>query len=392
MLRILFLSRAYPPTVGGIENQNYAISVWLGKKADVTTIANRGGKRHLPVFLPCAAVRAFFLAFRTDAILLGDGVLAPIGLFLKLTHPRTPILSVIHGLDLTFGTKKGFLATVYKAVNLPSLRSLDRLLAVSRQTRDVAISIGIPAENTSVIPNGIDPDDVLEAHGRTDLDRLLGEDTTNRFVILRVGRYVKHKGVEWFIRNVVPKLPDTVLFVAGGAVVRKKTAGDHDYFPLCETAVKELNLETKVRLLTDLPQDDLKVLLNTSDIAVSPNIPVPGSMEGFGINVLEASVCGLPVVASRLEGLAEAITDGKNGRLVEPENADAFRDAILDFMTDDAARTAFGTRAAAYTREHYHWDAISDRYLEILQLEKAQADKTQNSKQSTNITKYENTN
>ena len=242
MLRILFLSRAYPPTVGGIENQNYAISVWLGKKADVTTIANRGGKRHLPVFLPCAAVRAFFLAFRTDAILLGDGVLAPIGLFLKLTHPRTPILSVIHGLDLTFGTKKGFLATVYKAVNLPSLRSLDRLLAVSRQTRDVAISIGIPAENTSVIPNGIDPDDVLEAHGRTDLDRLLGEDTTNRFVILRVGRYVKHKGVEWFIRNVVPKLPDTVLFVAGGAVVRKKTAGDHDYFPLCETAVKELGL------------------------------------------------------------------------------------------------------------------------------------------------------
>ncbi len=368
-MKILFISRAYPPTVGGIENQNAAIATWLGRKAEVTTLANRRGKRFLPVFLPYAAIWAFFAAFRVDAVLLGDGVLAPIGLFLRLTHPRTPVLSVIHGLDLTFGRKEGLLAKAYQAINLPSLRHLDRLLAVSRQTKDVAVSIGIPEKSISVIPNGIDPDDVLEVHDRTNLDRLLGEDTKSRFVILRVGRYVKHKGVEWFIRNVIPKLPDNVLFVAAGAVVRKKTAGDHDYFPLCETAVKELGLETKVRLLTNLPQNDLRILLNTADIAVSPNIPVPGSMEGFGINVLEASVCGLPVVASRLEGLAEAIQDGENGRLVPPEDADAFRDAILDFMGNTTERKAFGARAAAHTRKHYHWDAISDRYMEVLQQE-----------------------
>jgi glycosyltransferase involved in cell wall biosynthesis len=368
-MKILFLSRAYPPTVGGIENQNAAIATWLGKKADVTTIANRRGKRFLPVFLPYVTIRAFFAAFRADAILLGDGVLAPIGYFLKLTHPRTPVLSVIHGLDLTFGMKQGLLAKLYQAINLPSLRNLDRLLAVSRQTKDVAVSIGVPEANISVIPNGIDPDDVLETHDRSDLDRLLGEDTGNRFVILRVGRYVKHKGVEWFIRNVVPTLPANVLFIAAGAVVRKKTAGDDDYFPLCEKAVKELGLEGKVRLLTDLPQSDLTILYNTADIAVSPNIPVPGSMEGFGINVLEASICGLPVIASRLEGLAEAVQDGENGRLVEPKDAGAFRDVILEFMQDEDKRKSFGAHAATYTKKHYHWDAISDKYIKVLQQE-----------------------
>lgn len=373
-MNILFISRAYPPTVGGIENQNYALSVWLAKKATVTTIANKRGKRFLPIFLPYAAMKAFFLAFRSDAILLGDGVLAPIGSFLKLTHPRTPVLSVIHGLDLTFGAKPGLLATLYRSINLPSLKHLDRLLAVSRQTEEVARALGIPRENISVIPNGIDPADVLTTCERRSLDTLLGENTRDRFVILRIGRYVKHKGVEWFIRNVVPNLPDTALFVAAGAVVKKKTAGDDDYFPRCEQAIQELHLEKKVRLLTDLPQEELKILLNTADIAVSPNIPVPGSMEGFGINVLEASICGLPVVASRLEGLQEAITDGENGTLVEPENAEAFLGAILSFMEDGADRKAFGTRAAAFTRRHYHWDAISDQYIETIKKETARSE------------------
>lgn len=368
-MKLLFISRAYPPTVGGIENQNYALSVWLAKKATVTTIANKRGKRFLPIFLPYATIKACFLAFHSDAILLGDGVLAPVGFFLKLMHPRTKVFSVIHGLDLTFGAKPGLLAKLYRSINLPSLKHLDRLLAVSCQTEGVARALGIPRENISVIPNGIDPADILKPHDRSDLDALLKENTSEKFVILRIGRYVKHKGVEWFIRNVVPNLPDTTLFVAAGAVVKKKTAGDDDYFPRCEQAVRELHLEKKVRLLTDLPQEELKILLNAADIAVSPNISVPGSMEGFGINVLEASICGLPVVASRLEGLQEAITDGENGKLVEPENAEAFLDAILSFMENDADRKAFGTRAAAYTQEHYHWDAISDQYIETIKRE-----------------------
>ena len=51
-MNILFISRAYPPVTGGIENQNYALSVWLPRYATVKTLANRHGRAFLPLFAP----------------------------------------------------------------------------------------------------------------------------------------------------------------------------------------------------------------------------------------------------------------------------------------------------------------------------------------------------
>ena len=60
-MKILFISRAYPPTVGGIENQNYELSVWLPKSEqveEVKTIANKYGRKLLPLFLPLSRQQA----------------------------------------------------------------------------------------------------------------------------------------------------------------------------------------------------------------------------------------------------------------------------------------------------------------------------------------------
>ncbi|NTW15138.1 MAG: glycosyltransferase family 4 protein, partial [Candidatus Moranbacteria bacterium] len=300
-MRILFVSRAYPPVIGGIENQNRDLALWLGKKADLRLIANTRGKTFLPIFLPYAFFKALIFSFSSDILLVGDGVLAPLAAAVGILHPGLKTAAVVHGLDLTFGRRPGFLSRFYRSVNLPSLRRLDRIFAVSGHTREVAIKSGIEPKRITVIRNGIDPSELVTSRRRDLLDRLVGVPTENRFVILRIGRYVEHKGVEWFIRNVVPKLPEKALFVAAGSVVGKRTAGDNDYFPTCERTVGELGLDERVRLLTNLPQADILTLLNASDLAVSPNIPVPGTMEGFGINVIEANACGLPVIAADLE-------------------------------------------------------------------------------------------
>ena len=101
-MKILFISRAYPPIVGGIENQNYELGKWLGKIADVTIIANKKGKKFLPFFLPYAIVKSLLIARKYDAVLLGDGVLGIIAYKLKFFYPKKPIICVVHGLDLTF--------------------------------------------------------------------------------------------------------------------------------------------------------------------------------------------------------------------------------------------------------------------------------------------------
>ncbi|MEK9173662.1 MAG: glycosyltransferase family 4 protein [Patescibacteria group bacterium] len=365
-MKILFISRAYPPITGGIENQNYALSVWLPKITETTTIANRFGKAGLPLFIPRVLIQSLWQARKFDAILLGDGVLAPVGAVLKICYPSKIVASVLHGLDITFATKEGFLSKLYALVNIPCLKTLDRLICVSEETLQTAVRAGIDAEAVEVIHNGIDPEAVLRPTTRQELEQLLGMSLVDKYVILRTGRYVAHKGVEWFIREVMPILPKNIIFVAAGAVVKKNTPGDTDYFPLCEKAVQELDLSDNVKLMTNLPWEHMQILFNSVDVVVSPNIPIPGSMEGFGLTVLEAAICERPVVASDLEGLKDALTHKQNGILVAPLDALAYKEAILTLLNDDQARLAFGVQAAVYTEEHYHWHLIAKKYVAAL--------------------------
>jgi glycosyltransferase involved in cell wall biosynthesis len=366
-MKILFISRAFPPVLGGIENQNYGISEALSKVAKVKIIANRRGKKFLPLFLPWVAIKALFMLGRYDVVLLGDGVLSPIGVFLKAFYPKKKIISIIHGLDITFGLNKSLLGKIYRFVNIPSHKKMDKLIMVGNETIKEAIKSGVPEKKCVFIPNGIDSSDICEDHNREELEKLTGFDLLDKKVIVRVGRYVKHKGVEWFIRKVMPKIPENYVLVAAGGVVAKKTAGDKNYFPVCKRAVEENNLGSRVRLLKNLSWEDMKILFNTADIFISPNIIVPGSMEGFGINAVEGAACARVVVASRLEGLKDAIWEGENGFLVEPGNTEAWTGKINELLADDEFRREFGEKAKKWTIEKFSWDVIAKKYIDTIQ-------------------------
>ncbi len=366
-MRILFISRAFPPVTGGIENQNAALAEWLPKHATVRTLANRGGKALLPLFTLRAFFQGLFLMRRYDVILLGDGVLAPLGFAFRFFAWKKPIAVVLHGLDLTFATKKGFLPTLYAGLNIPCLKTLSLYIAVSKETRAVAEKLGLATEKCVVINNGIDPDTLTGQYSRSDLSALLQQDLSQKLVLVRVGRYVKHKGNEWFIRNVMPLLPENIILVTAGAVVKRSTPGDADIYPACVAAVTELHLEERVILLTNLAWNDIKLLYHTADIIVSPNIEVPGTMEGFGISVIEAALCGRPVIASNLQGLKDAIIENENGVLVPPGDAQAIKQAIENLVAHEAEREALSERAKRYTREHFHWQTISREYVTVLE-------------------------
>ena len=101
-MRVLFISRAYPPIIGGIENQNEAISRWLSTVAECELIVNTRGKRWLPIFIPLAIVRGLWSARGADVILLGDGVVSIIGWWVKLVYPEKRLVCILHGLDVTY--------------------------------------------------------------------------------------------------------------------------------------------------------------------------------------------------------------------------------------------------------------------------------------------------
>lgn len=365
-MKILFVSHSYPPTWGGVESQNFNLAENLKKIAKVKVIANGRGKIFLPIFLPVTFFRMLFLMFRYDACLLGNGVLAPLGEGAKIFHRRKKFFCVVHGLDVTFANKKGILSKIYKYVNAVSLTRLDKLFMVGNATIEEAVKAGISRNHCTFIPNGINPKEFEENHSREEMAKVLKTDLSGKKIIFRLARFVPHKGTSWFVERVMPRLPESVILVAAGGRVGKNTAGDKDDFAVCEKIVKEKNLNDRVFLFPNIAEEKKKILLSTADLVISPNIKLKGSMEGFGINAIEASACGRVVVASAMEGLKDAIKDSENGFLVEPAQADAWVEKINELLADDEFRKEFGEKAKKYTIDNYSWEKIAKEYLEVM--------------------------
>lgn len=361
-MKILFVSRAFPPVVGGIEQQNADLARFLGRECELTLIANRRGRLFLPIFAPYALCFALWTAHRFDIVLLGDGTLGLIGWLLKKLT-RLTVVSVLHGIDVNYDSKslgvwyEKILVEIYKNFWVRRfLPALDGYIAVSQATKRSAIEHGLDGSKIFVIPNGIEAARFRYARDRAKLSRLLGFDTTGSVVLLTVGRLVKRKGVAWFIRHVLPLLPTEFRYAVAGSGPEETAIQD---------AIAASGTADRVVLLGRVSGPDKETLLGSADIFVQPNIPVPGDMEGFGIAVIEASAAGLPVVASRLEGLADAISDGENGTLVTPEDADGFA-AAIQALRDNAVRTNASERGRTFTRSHFDWPIIAVRYRDLL--------------------------
>lgn len=366
-LKVLFISRAYPPILGGIENQNYGIATELSRLTTVKIIANKHGKKFLPFFLIQATFSALFSLWKYNTVLFGDGVLAPMGIFLRFFHPKKKFVCIIHGLDLTFAYKKSLLGKIYKLLIIPAIGKMDKLIMVGNYTIAEAVKLGINKDKCVFIPNGFDADKVSPTFTKKELAQFLNLDLTDKKVLLRVGRFVRHKGLDWFIREVMPLLPDNYILLGAGGRVAQKTVGDSDIYPDCEKNILEKNLTKRVFLFPNIPQEKMNLLFNTVDLFVSPNVPVPGSMEGFGINAIEGAACAKVVVAADLEGLKDAIINGKNGFMVEPKNTEQYAKKIKAILEDDNFRTIFGKRAQTFTFQNFSWEAVGKRYLEELQ-------------------------
>jgi phosphatidylinositol alpha-1,6-mannosyltransferase len=235
------------------------------------------------------------------------------------------------------------------------MKRMDRIIAVGNETIEAGVRRGIPREKFVFIPNGVDTEKFLEPHTRKELEQLLGENLEEKKILLSTGRLAAHKGIDWFTENVVPKLPKNVLFVIAGDGERRKNI---------EKIIAEKNLSEKVRLLGRVNDQDLKILYNTSDIYIKPNIKVPGTMEGFGLVAIEAASAKLPVIAANIEGLKDAIKDGQNGFLIETCDTEGYLRKINELLADEAYCKSFGEKARQFVVENYGWGKISQMYLD----------------------------
>ena len=290
---------------------------------------------------------------KADIILFSSMVTASLAFFID-NRVSIPMVTINHGRDVTLpvGIYQWFVPKIFS--------HLDGVISVSRATRQECIKRGMEPDKGVALPNGFDLNklehfpDVEES--RTDLNEKFGIPFNGKFALLTVGRLVKRKGHEWFIRNVLPEIDSNVMYIV---------IGDGPEFENVKQAVSETAQADKVYLLGRQPDDLLKEAYAASDLFVMPNVPVEGDMEGFGIVLLEANMARMPAVASDLEGIKDVITNGKNGYRIPALNADLFVQKVDEVLQDDLPAYAEETRN--FVREKFSWQTVTQQYLDYLE-------------------------
>ena len=359
---ILFITRTYPPVIGGMETLSYHLTNTVSRLTQTYLIKNPYGKKALPFFAVYALFKAIvILLFKeVQVVHLSDGVLAPVGIILSWIFPKIRVVSNIHGLDVAYVEQ----LPIYQYTNMWAIKRLDRIIAVSQEVKETCLRYNIPEEIITVIPNGTEADAFYDVKIKKDkangwhkffpsIAKKITEEES--FVILSLGRIVKRKGLVWFINNVMPELPKKVLLLVASSGPDLERA---------QKAVRQNKFENRVVFLGFISEEEKKFLLNAADILVMPNIKVKGDREGFGITVIEAGSCELVPVVSDLEGLKDAISDKENGLRIPAKDKKKFVETIKFLMDNPGYRIGLGKKARRYVKENFDWSVIGERYLE----------------------------
>ena len=232
------------------------------------------------------------------------------------------------------------------------------LTTISAWTRDLALSLlgdlGLDGHGRRVrvvhlgtdptwFRPGIDPTTVRERFGLPD--------GGTRWLVT-VARLQEHKGMDTVIRAlpaILARAPDVRYAVAGTGPDRERL----------EHLAQELGLGDHVRFLGGVGDQDLPAFYNLASVYVGASRRAGRlGVEGFGISLVEASACGLPVVAGNSGGIPDAVRDGETGFLVPPDDPAALAAAVSRLLADAelARRIAAAGRKAVET--YYNWDRV----------------------------------
>ncbi len=148
------------------------------------------------------------------------------------------------------------------------------------------------------------------------------------------------------------------LLVVGGGPERERL----------ETLARELGIPRSTEIVGAVAHVDVPLWLNRLDIYCAPS-----RQESFGVAVIEASACGLPVVVSDVGGLPEVVRDGETGIVVGCEDVAALQAALKRLVLDESLRRSMGLAGRSLVERRFAWDVCVDRMLAAYEAVLAQA-------------------
>lgn len=374
MTRTLLITNDYPPRPGGIQSYLETYLAHLDPE-DVAVLAStfRGSEsadydasrpylvERVPTEMllptPDLAARARRLASDFGAGTVWFGAAAPLAALAPVLRdgPVTRIVASTHGHEVGWSMLPGS-RQVLRLIG----ESTDAVTYVSDYTRHRFASAFGPRARLVHQPGGVDtekfkPDPVRR---KTTRERY---GVADREVIVCLSRLVPRKGQDALIRSmpeIVRRVPGAVLVVVGGGPYRRTLEG----------LARRHGVADRVIFTGRVPAEEIVDHHRMADVFAMPCRTRGGGLdvEGLGIVYLEASACGVPVVAGRSGGAPETVLDGTTGLVVDGTSDGEIVDAVAGLLADRPRAAAMGVRGRTWVLDSWRWEDLAHDMERVL--------------------------
>jgi phosphatidylinositol alpha-1,6-mannosyltransferase len=373
---VLFVTNDFGPRAGGIETFVIGLierrpfgqtivytSAQAGSEAydsawksdfGVTVIRDRA-KILLPT--PRVARNLSQIIKKSNIQVAAFGAAAPLGL-LSASMKRAGVrktVALTHGHEVWWAKVFPFnLAMGYIGATVDYLTYLGQF---TQQAISRALS-ALDAQHMVKIAPGIDVDHFFPRDA-TSLRKELKLD--NKRVIVSVGRLVHRKGQDHLIQalpQILRSVPDAHLLMVGQGPYREHL----------EKLVQHLGLKDHVSFIGRIQYDQLPEYICAGDVFAMPSRSrfFGLEVEGLGIVYLEASACGLPVIAGASGGAPDAVLDGVTGFVVDGQDNHEIATVAITLLSDLDQAKKMGAAGREWIIENWRWEIWSQRFNELL--------------------------
>jgi glycosyltransferase involved in cell wall biosynthesis len=362
-LNIVITTDYYPPHIGGVETVTFELAHELSNmdhRVSVITLSNDNvaeNSGHLKIYKAKSheftRVLGIQSAFSSETGRLirkvcrkeSADILHANNLFYSTTIAasaskrslKLPLVTTLHiGSTSHLEGPVGILTRFYaRTIGRWILDRSDHIVAVSDAIRAYLRALSVPSSKISVIPNGVD------LHINTPNFSHRNKELRIAFV----GRLISNKGPQYFVEAapiILHEFPSAKFLIIG----------EGPLLSALHSRVQKLRVKDRFQFLGSVPK--LSTFLRNCDVYVRPSLT-----EGMPLTVLEAMACGIPTVATRIEGVTEILTHGDTGFLVEPRNVDQLAFYISKLIGDPELRSRMGKRARESVENHNNWKTVA---------------------------------
>ena len=357
----LIVTRAFPPELGGMQSlmggltkemsKNFMIKVFADyqnnhkefDKKENFSIERVGGIKFLRKIRKAQLINEYLKENKVQ------GIIADHWKSLELINTDKKKYCLIHGKEINHPKGSSLNNRVVKVLN-----SVEKVIANSEYTKNLAIDSGVKKGKIVVINPGVDPVNELNKKSLEKVESLLKVKSPRLITVSRFDKRKNHEKVIMALRNLKQKYPDIVYICIG--------YGDEE--DNLKKLVKELDLNLQVMFFKDISDDLKNALIAKSNIFVMPSIIHKKSVEGFGIVYLEAAQYGVPSLGGKDGGASDAIDHNKTGLICDGNNLEDIYSS-LDSMIENKKYIDFGRNAKEYVSK-FEWKKTLEKYKKII--------------------------